>query len=167
VKTHLPDGSLSYNQKKHNRTPSNATILATSAQINYAQFQPAPPYGAPVGMGYGISLPLPQNPPALRFMNTATDERNDAAGLPLASVLVLRNLARQMAKLDDAPQRDGAPSAPKVGRGDGDVEMEERDSWVRKVFAPVKDQLYFVMAHNLTLREHMVTLTKAIAAGGG
>jgi chromatin structure-remodeling complex subunit RSC9 len=100
-------------------------------------------------------------------MNTATDERNDAAGLPLASVLVLRNLARQMAKLDDGPQRDGAPSAPKVSREDGDVKMEERDGWVRRVFAPVKDQLYFVMAHNLTLREYMVTLMKAIAAGGG
>ncbi|KAF2804713.1 RSC complex subunit Rsc9 [Mytilinidion resinicola] len=167
VKTHLPDSSLSHSQRKHNRTPSNATLLATSAQLNYAQFQPAPPYGQQAGMGYSMTLPPAQNPPAFRYMNTATDERSDAAGLPLASVLVLRNLARQMAKLEDPPKEDGVPVPPKTRGGEEDVMIEERDGWVRRVFAPVKDQLYFVMAHNLTLREYMVTLTKAIAAGGG
>lgn len=83
------------------------------------------------------------------WLNTQTDERNDAAGLPLASVLVLRNLARQMAKIG------------------GSVEIEEESGWVRRVFAPVKEQLYFVMALNQSLREYISGLIRAIAAGGG
>jgi chromatin structure-remodeling complex subunit RSC9 len=83
------------------------------------------------------------------WLNTQTDERNDAAGLPLASVLVLRNLARQMAKIG------------------GSVEVEEEGGWVRRVFAPVKEQLYYVMALNQSLREYISGLIRAVAAGGG
>jgi chromatin structure-remodeling complex subunit RSC9 len=35
------------------------------------------------------------------------------------------------------------------------------------VFAPVKEQLAFVASHNLTLRNYMGGLLKAIAEGGG
>jgi len=113
-----------------------------------------------MGMGPGLSNPQP----SLKWMNTATDERSDAAGLPLASVLVLRNLARQMAKLEGP----GEPVDQRVSTSsDGSIQGEESDGWVKRVFAPVKDQLYFVMAHNITLREYMVSLNKAIAAGGG
>ncbi|OCK77558.1 hypothetical protein K432DRAFT_427916 [Lepidopterella palustris CBS 459.81] len=172
VKTHLPDTSANHsNRLKHNRTPSNATMLSSSAQVNYTQFQPAPLYGMPQGlhMGLGMSLPAPQAPLSVKFMNTATDERNDAAGLPLASVLVLRNLARQMAKLEKPGESENVNGYATSRRGSEVTDGEEgiEDSWVRRVFAPVKDQLYFVMAHNLTLREYMVSLTKAIAAGGG
>lgn len=156
LKTHLPDASSkSAQRQKHNRTPSNSTLLTISAQLNYAQMQST-------GMGLGLSNPQPQ--PSLKWMNTATDERSDAAGLPLASVLVLRNLARQMAKLEGP----GEPVDRRVSiSSDGSIQGEEGDSWVKRVFAPVKDQLYFVMAHNITLREYMVSLNKAIAAGGG
>lgn len=56
---------------------------------------------------------------------------------------------------------------------DRDIERDERDEqearaagWVPRVFAPVKEQLSFVMAHNLTLRNYMGPLFKALAEGG-
>jgi len=80
--------------------------------------------------------------------NTQRDERNDAAGLPLTSALVLRNLARMI------------PKTPT-----GSIKAEESLVW--KVFAPVKEQLFYVMAHNQTLRDYLPALAKAINAGGG
>lgn len=56
---------------------------------------------------------------------------------------------------------------------DRDIERDEQDEqearaagWVPRVFAPVKEQLSFVMAHNLTLRNYMGPLFKALAEGG-
>ena len=50
-------------------------------------------------------------------------------------------------------------------------EREEQEAksvgWVPRVFAPVKEQLAFVASHNLTLRNYMGGLLKAIAEGGG
>lgn len=125
IKTHLPDDSpQSAHRMRHNRVP--------------------PPDSE-------TDSPLASNPTSAKaqkyFLNTATDERNDAAGLPLASVLVLRNLARGFGKMDAASGGD--------------------ENWVRSVFAPVKEQLYFVMAYNLSLREYIASLTRAVAAAGG
>ncbi|KAJ9640300.1 hypothetical protein H2199_005839 [Coniosporium tulheliwenetii] len=124
IKTHLPDDSpQSAHRMRHNRVP--------------------PPDSE-------TDSPLASNPTSAKaqkyFLNTATDERNDAAGLPLASVLVLRNLARGFGKMDAASGGD--------------------ENWVRSVFAPVKEQLYFVMAYNLSLREYIASLTRAVAAAG-
>jgi len=76
--------------------------------------------------------------------NTQTDERNDAAGLPLTSALILRNLARTLPK---------TPTGLTPGRED----------IVWQMFAAVHDQLYFVMAHNQSLREYLPTLTQSIS----
>ncbi|TKA79537.1 hypothetical protein B0A49_00382 [Cryomyces minteri] len=82
------------------------------------------------------------------WLNTCTDERNDAAGLPLTSALVLRNLARYLSKTDaEHSQEDGG--------------------LVNRIFGPVKEQLYYVMAHNFALRDYIAALTRAIAAAGG
>lgn len=75
--------------------------------------------------------------------NTQTDERNDAAGLPLTSALILRNLARNLPKTT-------------TGLTPG------REDIVWQTFAAVHDQLYFVMAHNQSLREYLPTLTQAL-----
>lgn len=213
VKTHLPDTSLMHAvHAKHNRTPSTSTPLTSSAQVRYENFQPQ--FGQPVGLGslgmgtryndkyaYGDRLPasasLPSQPtPNFRYYNTSTDENNDAAGLALASVLVLRNLARQLGKLNppssvhevpDSPththKRTYSESSPEHRRTMGGKkprlsdaareahEKEEQEAenagWVLRVFAPVKEQLGFVMAHNLTLRNYMGPLFRAIAEGGG
>jgi chromatin structure-remodeling complex subunit RSC9 len=87
------------------------------------------------------------------FYNTAVDENGDAAGLPLTAALVLRNLARNLGK------GDGGSGA---GIGGGN---EERSGWMRRLFAPVEPQLWFVMAHNKPLAGYMADLTGTIAAG--
>ncbi|KAF2642806.1 hypothetical protein P280DRAFT_275890 [Massarina eburnea CBS 473.64] len=221
VKTHLPDKSSLH--AKHNRTASTAAPITSSAQVRHDNFQPQ--FGQPVGLGslgmgsrhgdrYGFgervaqsspSEPLSHPPPNFRYYNTNTDEANDAAGLPLASVLVLRNLARQLGKLSppspiheltDSPnsslhKRTYSESNPEHRRSTGakkprlsdatreaererDIVRDEQDEqeaamagWVPRVFAPVKEQLGFVMSHNLTLRNYMGPLFKAIAQGGG
>ena len=109
------------------------------------------------------------------FLNTQTDERNDAAGLPLASVLVLRNLVRQLPKaetpvpaLDESRYYDmkNANISKYTGENSENEDEEGEVGWVKRLFAPVKEQLYFVMAYNLTLREYIVSVTRALATAG-
>ncbi|KAF2429354.1 hypothetical protein EJ08DRAFT_635644 [Tothia fuscella] len=89
------------------------------------------------------------------FHNTAVDERNDAAGLPLASVLVLRNLARQMGKIDDKfVAEKGRTTKSRVG-------------WVERCFGPVRERLFMVMAVNFSLREYLPALEGLIDRGMG
>lgn len=214
VKTHLPDTSIKQAiHARHNRTSSESRPTTSSAQVRHENLQPH--FGQPVGLG-GLGLGgrngserlgdrgrngqlLNQPPPNFRYYNTATDEANDAAGLPLSSVLVLRNLARQLNKIprpssvvEVDPQspthkRTFSESSPEQRRSIGSKkprlsdaahqharENEEREEqeaksagWVPRVFAPVKDQLAFVASHNLTLRNYMGSLLKAIAEGGG
>jgi chromatin structure-remodeling complex subunit RSC9 len=61
-------------------------------------------------------------------------------------------------------------AAKEVQRENEEMEKEDREAetvgWVPRIFAPVKEQLYFVAAHNITLRNYMVGLLKAIYAGG-
>jgi chromatin structure-remodeling complex subunit RSC9 len=210
IKTHLPDTSLMHSiHAKHNRTPSTSTPLVTSAQARHENFQPQfGTLGGRYNQGYSLNhnstTVVPQQPgPNFRYYNTATDEAQDAAGLPLASVLVLRNLARQLGKLNPPPQieevadsptsthkRTHSESSPDRRRSTGakkprlsdaareahqreneEIEKEEQEAekagWVPRIFAPVKEQLYFVSAHNLTLRNYMGGLFKAITDGGG
>jgi chromatin structure-remodeling complex subunit RSC9 len=210
IKTHLPDTSLMHSiHAKHNRTLSTSTPLATSAQARHENFQPqfgtlGGRYNHSYGLNHSNAPVVPQQPgPNFRYYNTATDEAQDAAGLPLASVLVLRNLARQLGKLNPPPQieevadsptsthkRTHSESSPDRRRSTGakkprlsdaareahqreneEIEKEEHEAekagWVPRIFAPVKEQLYFVSAHNLTLRNYMGGLFKAITDGGG
>lgn len=74
--------------------------------------------------------------------NTMTDERFDAIGLPLTSALVLRNLARMLPKTSAGLKNNG--------------EVNENVLW--EYFGNVKDQLFYVMAHNQPLREWLAPL---------
>ena len=67
---------------------------------------------------------------------TQVDEQNQAAGIPLSAVLVLRNLARNLSKTD------AEENALKV---EGGV------SWVDKLFKPVEPRLFEILAHNKSL----------------
>ncbi|KAF2203584.1 hypothetical protein GQ43DRAFT_478934 [Delitschia confertaspora ATCC 74209] len=137
VKTHLPDSSkLQSLHAKHNRTPDTAVYTPYLAQKHQESLQ-KPRFGMPSGLGglgiggsgnqehtsgmeyggrqdYQVLTPAPLPPfPHIRYYNTDRDERQDAMGLPLSSVLVLRNLARQMAKLDPpAPASSSSTSSP-------------------------------------------------------
>ncbi|KAB8345912.1 hypothetical protein FH972_022966 [Carpinus fangiana] len=117
VKTHLPDSSeRAYQRSKHNHSKEAEEGGVQSLATTSWQTRITP-----------------------------VDERSEAAGLPLISVLVLRNLARNLPK---------TASALKPGAED----------LVWQVFAPVRDQIYFVMAYNFTLREYLPSLNKAIDA---
>lgn len=197
VKTHLPDTSIKQAiHARHNRASEDSRPSTASAQTSTT--------------GYGSSLGSNDRrtstdksaslAPNFRYFNTATDEANDAAGLPLSSVLVLRNLARQLNKIPppsqiveipDSPAHKrtfsatepGSPSAHRTtgakkprlsdaareqAREDGEKEEQEQKSvgWVPRVFAPVREQLAFVASHNLTLKNYIGGLLKAVADGG-
>jgi chromatin structure-remodeling complex subunit RSC9 len=197
VKTHLPDTSVKQAiHTRHNRTAEESRPSTSSAQFSSAG------YGDSFDSAnrYALSNNSASLAPNFRYFNTATDEANDAAGLPLSSVLVLRNLARQLNKIPppsealeipDSPMHKRTfsatePSSPNAHRSTGakkprlsdaareqareDGEREEKEAknvgWVPRVFAPVMDQLAFVASHNLTLKNYMGPLLKAIADGG-
>ncbi len=149
VKTHLPDVSnKAALRQKNNRTPANQTAL--------------PAQEAKETNGYTVSTGIVNVDPAQgreatynyqMYQNTAVDELGNAAGLPLTSVLVLRNLARNIPKaagLLDTTNRDAF-----------------RVACMEKLFGPLKDRLIFVMAHNKPLAGYvsdvMGLLEKGIA----
>lgn len=77
------------------------------------------------------------HPPRISFKYhyTAVDEHNDAAGIPLSAVLVLRNLARNVSKTE---AEEGALK-------------EGEASWVDRLFKPVEPRLFAIYAHNKIL----------------
>jgi chromatin structure-remodeling complex subunit RSC9 len=78
------------------------------------------------------------------FHNTVVDERGDAAGIPLTALLVLRNLARNLPKMETPTEMDV--------------------SWTRKLFGAVEPQLWHVMAYNKSLAGYMADLMGIITA---
>jgi chromatin structure-remodeling complex subunit RSC9 len=113
VKTHLSDN-----------TPSSTEVVDSKSSKSARQIVQAAEYSTH------------------SFLNTTVDERGDAAGLPLAAVLVLRNLARNLPRTEPA-------------------EVQE-ESWIAKLFAPVKPQLWFVMAFSKPLAGYIADLTNVI-----
>ena len=90
---------------------------------------------------------LPSHKVPYSWITTATDDRGDAAGLPLASLLVLRNLARQMGKVDEIEK----------GRG----------KWVERCFGPARERLGWIGAWNVTLKDLMPPLEFLVEKGLG
>ncbi|PQE05184.1 rsc complex subunit rsc9 protein [Rutstroemia sp. NJR-2017a BBW] len=88
------------------------------------------------------------SPPRISFKYhiTAVDEHNDAAGIPLSAVLVLRNLARNVSKTE----------AEEAAIKEGQV------SWVDRLFKPVEPRLFAIYAHNKILATYMTDLLAAI-----
>ena len=159
VKTHLPDSSQKAAfREKHNRTAATQTL-------------PPPPPG-PRPTTTTLTAPDPENPEGREakysyqiWHNTVTDERGDAAGLPLTAVLVLRNLARNIPKAAHSLRETSEPGSrggvyfggldmSMDGRGEGN----EEEGWMEKYFGPLKARLVFVMAHNRVLAGHVTDL---------
>ncbi|KAI5199618.1 hypothetical protein E4T39_06135 [Aureobasidium subglaciale] len=131
-----------------------------------------------------IEEPVPSN---RIWYRTMADERNDATGLPLGSALVLRNIARGVRKM--APSENGAAvaaAAVEEKAHPNDDEQTHRDGeddegaitmpelpipasaeLMKKIFDPIREKLFFAMAHNPTLKDHLGAVIRAIAAGGG
>ena len=127
IKTHLPDVSNKAGlRQRNNRTPANQTALpaketnGNSVSTGTVKIDPA--QGREATYKYQM------------HQITAVDEFGNAAGLPLTSVLVLRNLARNIPKaavLLDTINRDAF-----------------RIDCMEKLFGPLQDRFLFVMAHN-------------------
>ncbi len=149
VKTHLPDVSnKAALRQKNNRTPADQTAMpgqeakeTNGYTVSTGDVNVDPAQGREATYNYQM------------YQNTAVDELGNAAGLPLTSVLVLRNLARNIPKaagLLDTINRDAF-----------------RVACMEKLFGPLKDRLIFVMAHNKPLAGYvsdvMGLLEKGIA----
>ncbi|KAL1637504.1 Chromatin structure-remodeling complex protein rsc9 [Neofusicoccum ribis] len=148
VQTHLPDSS-DKSQMRNQHNQSNNSALENSASTQQHQY-----YGAFAAFRGNAGR---EQASEIRWLNTAMDERSVAQSLSGASSMVLHNLAR---RLGAVPTRSG-----KQANGDTDMDVEET-SWVRKVFAPVKDDLFFVMAHNQSLKEGIYDLMREISSAG-
>ncbi|KAI5241878.1 hypothetical protein E4T43_05198 [Aureobasidium subglaciale] len=131
-----------------------------------------------------VEEPVPSN---RIWYRTMADEHSDAAGLPLGSALVLRNIARGVRKM--APSENGAAAAAAAveekahPNDDEQTHREAEDDegaaampelpvpasaeLMKKIFDPIREKLFFAMAHNPTLKDHLGAVIRAIAAGGG
>ncbi|POS84250.1 hypothetical protein EPUL_004223, partial [Erysiphe pulchra] len=67
---------------------------------------------------------------------TAVDERQEAAGIPLTAVLILRNLTRTL---------------PKIEATESAVKTRDSIPWVERLFKPIEPRLFEIMALNKSL----------------
>lgn len=144
IKTHLPDVSSKAGlRQKHNRTPANQTALPAKQTNGYTVSTGTVNIDSAQGREATFNLQM--------YQNTATDELGNAAGLPLTSVLVLRNLARNIPKaaaLLDTINRDAF-----------------RIDCMEKLFGPLKDRMIFVMAHNKPLAGYVSDVMGLVEKG--
>ena len=128
IKTHLPDQSNKASlRQKGNRTPANQQIVPETNGHHTLHDSPNvdPAQGREAIYNYQ------------KHETTAQDELGNAAGLPLTSVLVLRNLARNIPKAA-ALLEPNNPAAL-------------RKKVMDTLFEPLTDRLLFVMAYNKPL----------------
>ena len=152
IKTHLPDASkLAGMREKHNHSLSivpaayvgvngHSTVDETGFSNAEDILDDHSPTGRPATYAYQT------------WHNTAVDERGDAAGLPLTSVLVLRNLARNIPKAVIA--LDNAVNSALGSQG-----------WMERLFGPLRGRLWYVMAHNRPLAGYVGDLMGVVERG--
>jgi chromatin structure-remodeling complex subunit RSC9 len=132
VKTHLPDApAKAAFREKHNRTIATQTTMPALDLLRSS--------------GEGRKEAVSQR----SWHSTALDERADAAGLPLTSVLILRNMARHIPK-----------AAAILGQNDS-IEYEKSDGvedWIGTLFEPLRQKLMFVLAHNKPMATYVTDL---------
>ncbi|KAL2069518.1 hypothetical protein VTL71DRAFT_14197 [Oculimacula yallundae] len=102
--------------------------------------------GPPPAKKLKPSYIIPAQKRSLIFQVTAQDERQEAAGIPLSAVLVLRNLARNISKTD----------------AEATAKLEDGVSWLDRLFKPVEPRLFEVLAHNKSLASYITDLVGAI-----
>lgn len=150
VKTHLPDISpKAALRQKHNRTPATRTLVPCDPSLKSTETVADPDPDNPEGREAKYSYQI--------WHNTATDERGEAAGLPLTAVLVLRNLARNIPKAAVCLKHaaDSHSRGRRLFLTSGD-EGEGKEGWMEKLFGPLKARLAFVLAHNRSDRKSVV-----------
>lgn len=145
VKTHLPDITVkSSYRKKNNRTSANqfVPVKMINGDIRPASFPSVDPE-------HGREATHMQ----ITYQNTASDSLGNAEGLPLTSILILRNLARNI------------PKALKLIEGvDPDVACAQA---VQGLFDPIMEHLMYIISHNRPLAGYaseVVALVEKILA---
>ena len=144
VKMHLPDISvMAGHHSKFNRPGAPDRF---SSSIEGAKSEKSSEYVALHGR------------PALYdyfpWYNTSVDERGDAVGLPLTSVLVLKNLARNIPKAVTA-----------LGGVSDEFAETGKKIWMERLLGPIRTRLAFVLAHNRPLATYVSDLITAIDNG--
>ncbi|KAI9834072.1 MAG: hypothetical protein M1819_003357 [Sarea resinae] len=190
IKTHLPSTTTSTTTSDPaiptwipNQTPSSRAGLHPNKRPD-KHFPSAPP---------NANGDIPGEFRTQIWLNTATDERGDAAGVPLTAVLVLRNIARNLprprSRAGDALVSGGnsawlggagigagrgGPGAGGAGMGDAmdedgllDATTDADPNYMIRLFGPVRERLWYVMAHNRPLAGYLADLNAVIAEGGG
>jgi len=130
--------------KCHRFKAGPATTLAQLATHIKVHLRPSPTSASKDSPDYLGPPPAKKSRPsyiisprkqAFPYQQTASDERGEAAGVPLSAVLVLRNLARKISKTE----------AEETALKEGGV------SWVERLFKPVELKLFEILAHNKSL----------------
>ncbi len=95
-------------------------------------------------------------------LSTLTDERHDAAGVPLGAVLVLRNIA----KFFPRPSSSAASgNGSIIGAKPGAAEEENDIDLIHQVFNnEVQERMFLAMAQNKALKEYIGTVLRAVKA---
>lgn len=144
IKTHLPDGTnKALWRNKNNRTPANQSLLPGKGTNGF--MTPSGPLSLDPAQGREATYNY------YMYQNTAVDELGNAAGLPLTSVLVLRNLARNIPKA--------------VGLMDLNNPDSMRIQYMAEFFEPLRDRLSFVVAHNRPLAGYVSDVMGLVEKG--
>ena len=138
IKTHLPDSDdKAASQQKYNRTLATQTTMPdesavkASGQNREAVWSTQTSYSTPV------------------------NEHREATGIPLISLFVLRNIARNIPKAITLVEEGRASYLTPEDRAKWVV---GRVNWVDRFFGPLKDRLFHVLAHNPVMAPHVTDL---------
>ena len=137
VKTHLPDSDeKAASQQKYNRTLATQTTMPDASAVKASG----------------------QNREAVWSAQTSyvtpVNEHREATGIPLISLFVLRNIARNIPKAVTLIE-EGRTSY--LNAGDR-AKWVEGVNWVERLFAPLKNRLFHVLAHNPVMAPHVTDL---------
>lgn len=122
---------------------------------------------------------------AWKYYNTISDERNDAAGVPLGACLVMRNIARGIAKM--GPESDAQKEALEKVKTEAEVEAIGLEPQAQKLdagevtkaapsgkalltrllFDPVKEQMFYALAYNRPLKDYVGAVLRIVNSAGG
>ena len=139
VKTHMSDAvDQASSREKHDRTLATQTTLPNETDIK------------------AVGQSREEVWSSKTSYNTTVNERGEATGLPLNSLYVLRNIARNVPKavtlLEEGPDFYEAP---------------KKDNWVERLFSPLREQFLYVVAHNPAMSGHVTTLLDLIDQNSG
>ena len=137
IKTHLPDSDeKAASQQKYNRTLATQTTMPDASAVKASG----------------------QNREAVWSTQTSyitpVNEHREATGIPLISLFVLRNIARNIPKAVTLIEEGRTSYLNAEDR----ARWVEGVNWVDRLFGPLKNRLFHVLAHNSVMAPHVTDL---------